>query len=211
MANVKDPDPPTTTATTDDKPTDSGVETTKDAPKKPAEGKSAEVKPAEWKSAEVKPAEYKPVEEKTTDEKNAAAAADVQNLLAELKAEGSLDQPAAEEITNGVEKVEDSQTKPTSESTEKPEEKVDTKAAPQEKESRDSEGKSESKYDSRDRRGGYHRGSGARDLPKRKDYQANVKTDFSKVKESSDHDEIRKQVSIPTTSSRKARSCFLRC
>jgi len=194
MANVKDPDPPTTTATTDDKPTDSGVETTKDAPKKPAEGKSAEVKPAEWKSAEVKPAEYKPVEEKTTDEKNAAAAADVQNLLAELKAEGSLDQPAAEEITNGVEKVEDSQTKPTSESTEKPEEKVDTKAAPQEKESRDSEGKSESKYDSRDRRGGYHRGSGARDLPKRKDYQANVKTDFSKVKESSDHDEIRKQV-----------------
>jgi lupus La protein len=172
MADVKDPDPLSAATTTEEKPTDNAVETPN-----------------------------------TTKDPNASAAADVKGLLAELKAEGGLDQPEdAEEKAddaNGVGKVEQpkEETTATVESGEKKEEKPETEAASQDSASNS---KSESKEGER-KKTGYERSSrdydSRRGGPKKpfRDYQANVKTDFSSVKESNDPDAIRKQVYKPSS------------
>lgn len=140
-------------------------------------------------------------------EKNAESAQDVKTMLAELKAEKEKAKPADADTTKDTTKVD--ATSKTEEATEKKEDANGTsgkdnntsestadliEATDKKEEKNETAKSSESKSESRDYRGsGRPRGRGG--FRRNVNYQDNIKSDLTSQKESSDPDEIRKQVS----------------
>jgi hypothetical protein len=126
--------------------------------------------------------------------KNASAEQDVQNILAELKADAA---PAAEKPDAPEEKKEDTHANGNKDTSDKADADAEAKEEERIVAAAAKLGQEDRSKDSGSRTGGHRPSRGGNRGGKRTNYRDNVKTDFSSLKETSDPVEIRKQVSLP--------------